>query len=143
MNLRKLSPAVVALCVLFVGPVSRGQLAPPPPMPMQAPAQAPAGPIVRSIEVQYAGASTISKEKILANMRTRVGRPYSEQIVEEDIRNLYNTGNISNVRIFGDPFGDDVARAFESFVFACNSLCRVDKGLHESRERRIRRLLVP
>ena len=108
MNLRKLSPAVVALCVLFVGPVSRGQLAPPPPMPMQAPAQAPAGPIVRSIEVQYAGASTISKEKILANMRTRVGRPYSEQIVEEDIRNLYNTGNISNVRIFGEPLADGV-----------------------------------
>jgi len=75
---------------------------------MAAPAPANAGPIVRAIEVQYAGASTISKEKILANMRTRVGRPYSEQIVEEDIRNLYNTGNISNVRIFGEPLTDGV-----------------------------------
>ena len=64
--------------------------------------QAPTGsaaPIVRSIEVQYAGASTVSKEKILANMRTRVGRPYAEQAVEEDIRNLYKTGNIQNVRM--------------------------------------------
>jgi outer membrane protein insertion porin family len=74
----------------------------------QGPAQAPAGPIVRSIDVQYAGASTVSKEKILANMRTRVGKPYSEQVVEEDIRNLYNTGNISNVRIFGEPLADGV-----------------------------------
>ena len=108
MNLRKLSPAIVALCVLFVAPESDGQLAPPIPPPTQAPAQAPAGPIVRSIDVQYAGASTISKEKILANMRTRVGRPYSEQVVEEDIRNLYNTGNIANVRIFGEPLADGV-----------------------------------
>ena len=70
--------------------------------------QPPAGPIVRSIEVQYAGASTVSKEKLLANMRTRVGKPYSEQAVEEDIRNLYKTGNISNVRIFGENVPDGV-----------------------------------
>ncbi len=66
-------------------------------------AQAPAPPIVKQIDVQYAGANTVSKEKILANMRTRVGKPYDERAVEEDIRNLYSTGNISNVRIFGEP----------------------------------------
>lgn len=71
-------------------------------------AQAPAAPVVRSIDVQYAGASAVSKEKILANMRTRVGKPYDERIVEEDIRNLYATGNISNVRIFGEPAKDGV-----------------------------------
>jgi outer membrane protein insertion porin family len=65
-------------------------------------AQAPAPPIVKAIDVQYAGGTAVSKEKILANMRTRVGRPYEERIVEEDIRNLYATGNISNVRIFGE-----------------------------------------
>ncbi len=51
---------------------------------------------------------TVSKEKILANMRTQVGRPYSEQAVEEDIRTLYATGNIANVRIFGEPSADGV-----------------------------------
>jgi outer membrane protein insertion porin family len=50
----------------------------------------------------------VAKEKIMANMRTRVGKPYSEQLVEEDIRNLYNTGNISNVRIFGEALPDGV-----------------------------------
>lgn len=78
--------------VLFAAPRSHGQQP-----------QAPAAPIVRSIDVQFAGAARISKEKILANMRTRVGRPYSEPVVEEDIRNLYATGNVSNVRIFGEP----------------------------------------
>ena len=101
MNFRILSPTVVACVALAVEP----QIL----MAQATGAQQPvAAPIVRSIEVQYAGASTVSKEKILANMRTRVGKPYSEQAVEEDIRNLYKTGNISNVRIFGEPQTDGV-----------------------------------
>jgi len=64
---------------------------------------APAAPIVKTIDIQYAGPATISKQRILANMRTTIGRPYSDLAVEEDIRNLYATGNISNVRIFGEP----------------------------------------
>jgi outer membrane protein insertion porin family len=71
-------------------------------------AQAQQGPVVRNIEVQYVGPESVSKEKILANMRTRVGRPYSPQVTEEDVRNLYATGNVSNVRIFGEPSGDGV-----------------------------------
>ena len=65
-------------------------------------------PNVVEIEVQYAGPATVAKERLLANMRTRVGQPYSEQVVEEDIRNLYATGNVVNVRIFGEPKGDGV-----------------------------------
>ena len=45
-------------------------------------------PNVVEIDVQYAGAATVAKDRLLANMRTRVGQPYSEQTVEEDIRNL-------------------------------------------------------
>jgi len=40
----------------------------------QQPAQA--APIVKSIDVQYAGPANISREKILGNMRTKVGKPY-------------------------------------------------------------------
>lgn len=58
---------------------------------------------VQAIEVQYAGPANISKEKILANMRTTVGQPYSPMFVEEDIRSLYGTGEVSNVRIFSEP----------------------------------------
>lgn len=70
--------------------------------------QAQTGAIVRSIEVQYAGPKTVSREKILSQMRTAVGQPYSEPIVEEDVRNLYKTGELQNVRIFGQPEGDGV-----------------------------------
>jgi outer membrane protein insertion porin family len=96
MNLRSNLLAVLALLAVVLPPLSRAQ----------EPGQQ--APIVRSIDVQYAGPQSVSKEKILANMRTRVGRPYSQPIVEEDIRNLYNTGNISNVRIFGENTPDGV-----------------------------------
>ncbi len=91
--------ALALFTILLTVPRSHGQQ----PQP-----QSPSAPIVRSIDVQFAGAAKISKEKILANMRTRVGRPYSEPVVEEDIRNLYATGNVSNVRIFGEPAANGV-----------------------------------
>jgi outer membrane protein insertion porin family len=72
-------------------------------------AQAQQGPpTIRSIDVQYSGPATVSKEVILAQMRTAVGQPYSDSTVEDDIRNLYKTGNIQNVRIFAQPEGDGV-----------------------------------
>ena len=106
MNSRPILPAVILLCAVLSEPTAtHAQRLVPPPPPVSGVATAP---VVRAIEVQFAGAGTVSKEKILANMRTRVGRQYSEQAVEEDIRNLYATGNISNVRIFGEPVKDGV-----------------------------------
>jgi len=107
MNSRPILPAVILLCAALGEPAlthAQQRFVPPPP-PQTGLA---AAPVVRAVEVQFAGASTVSKEKILANMRTRVGRQYSEQAVEEDIRNLYATGNVSNVRIFGEPVKDGV-----------------------------------
>ena len=59
--------------------------------------------MVKSIDVEYTGPATVSKERILAQMRTTIGQPYSDQVVEQDIKNLYKTGTILNVRIFAKP----------------------------------------
>lgn len=75
---------------------------------MRAQQQQPEAPIVRSIDVQYSGPATVSKERILAQIRTAVGQPYSDSVVEDDIRNLYKTGTIQNVRIFAQPQEDGV-----------------------------------
>ncbi len=64
--------------------------------------------MIRAIDVQYAGPATLSKERILAQMRTKVGQPYSNEVVQEDIKALYKTGYIRNVRIFAQPEGDGV-----------------------------------
>src|SRR5213078_3695218 len=74
----------------------------------QNPQAAQGPPIIKSIDVQYTGPGTVSKERILAQMRTKVGQPYSDQVVEEDTAALYKTGAIQNVRIFAQPEGDGV-----------------------------------
>src|SRR4029079_13959095 len=71
--------------------------------PPRAAAQGQEGVTVTSIDVRYVGPETIAKDRILANMKTKVGSPYSEATVEDDIRALYDTGKIQNVRIFGEP----------------------------------------
>jgi outer membrane protein insertion porin family len=65
-------------------------------------------PIVRSIDVRYSGPALVSRERILAQIRTKVGQPYNSQVVEQDIRSLYTTGAIINVRIFAEPEPDGV-----------------------------------
>jgi outer membrane protein insertion porin family len=70
------------------------------------PARAQGPPIVRSIDVEYTGPGTVSKERILAQIRTKVGQPYSDLVVQQDIENLYKTGTVLNVRIFAQPQGE-------------------------------------
>jgi|688.fasta_scaffold35128_6 outer membrane protein insertion porin family len=75
-----------------------------------APAQPapPAGPVVRSIVVQYVGPETISRQRVTANLKTKVGDPYSERSAEDDVKSLFATGDVANVRIFAEPQADGV-----------------------------------
>lgn len=67
---------------------------------MQAP-QAP--PVIQQIDVQFVGETTLSKQRVLDNLATKVGAPYNDRLVDEDIKSLYATGNVSNARIFAEP----------------------------------------
>jgi len=87
---------IASLCGLLTAVIVRAQ----------APPSAPGPPMIRAIEVEYTGPASISRERILAQMRTKVGQPYSNEIVQEDIKALYRTGYIRNVRIFAQPQGD-------------------------------------
>src|SRR5215468_1719902 len=87
-----------SLCALFASVLVRAQ----------APQSASGPPMIRSMDVQYTGPATISKERILAQMRMKVGQPYSNEVVQEDIKALYKTGFVRNVRIFAQPEGDGV-----------------------------------
>ncbi len=92
---------IASLCALLTAVTVRAQ-------GPQAPQTPPAPPVIRSIDVEYTGPASISKERILAQMRTKVGQIYSNEIVQEDIKALYGTGYVRNVRIFAQPQGDGV-----------------------------------
>lgn len=68
----------------------------------------PTGPVVKSISIEYVGPETISRERVMANLKTEVGDPYSERLAEDDVRALFATGDVANVRIFASPEGDGV-----------------------------------
>ena len=89
-----------SLCALLTAVIVRAQA----PQSQSAPGP----PVIRSIEVEYAGPASISKQRILAQMRTKVGQLYSNEVVEADIKALYATGYVRNVRIFAQPEGDGV-----------------------------------
>lgn len=84
-----------ALLIAFVAPAS-AQVA------------APSGPIVRDIAVEYVGPPSISKDRVLSNLATQIGTAYSERAAEQDIRTLYATGGVANVRMFAEPMADGV-----------------------------------
>ena len=71
-------------------------------------AQTQTGPIVKDIVVEYVGPPAIAEGRVLDNMATKVGEPYSERAAEADIRALYATGGVANVRICAEPMGDGV-----------------------------------
>jgi outer membrane protein insertion porin family len=77
------------------------------PLRAQAPEQQ-GPPIIKSVEIQYVGPQTLSREKIISQMRTKPGQPYSESLVEQDIKALYRTNQVQNVRIFGQAEGEGV-----------------------------------
>jgi outer membrane protein insertion porin family len=41
-------------------------------------------------------------------MRTKVGQPFNDAILEQDVETLYKSGGVQNVRIFGQPQSDGV-----------------------------------
>ena len=103
LNRGGISMARLALVLIFAASLSvKAQTASTPPPEQQGP------PIVKSIEVQYTGPQTLSKEKVLSQMRTKPGQPYSESLVEQDIKALYQTNQVQNVRIFGQAEGEGV-----------------------------------
>jgi outer membrane protein insertion porin family len=64
------------------------------------------GYIVREIDIRFAGPKTTTESVILANIRTKVGEPFTQSQSDEDVRSLYATGLFSNVRIFQEPAED-------------------------------------
>ncbi|MDF1753878.1 MAG: outer membrane protein assembly factor BamA [Verrucomicrobiales bacterium] len=65
--------------------------------------QAQNGKTVKTIEVQYVGAKTVSEERILTRMSTKVGDSLSIAKVDEDVKTLYESGEVDNVRVLSEP----------------------------------------
>ena len=87
--LRALSQALIAALLLLSSDPVRGQIA---------------GPIskaspVQKITLQHIGQAAASDALIHANIRLKLGDPYSRKASDDDIHNLRNTGFFENVYV--------------------------------------------
>lgn len=65
-------------------------------------------PVVKAIEIKFKGQATVDRERILSNMRLKVGEPFTKEKEEDDIRALYNTGDLLDVQLSTVPVGGGV-----------------------------------
>jgi outer membrane protein insertion porin family len=69
--------------------------------------------IVRDIEIRFVGPETVNRSIILANIQTAVGKPRNREIIEQDVRNLINTGYFFDVRVLEESVVDGVRVVFQ------------------------------
>ncbi|MBI3192063.1 MAG: hypothetical protein HYZ36_05300, partial [Pedosphaera parvula] len=67
---------------------------------------------IRKVEIRHVGPSSVSDELIKANIRTKEGDGYSRTSVDDDVRNLYNTGYFYNIRVLEDVKGTDITLTY-------------------------------
>ncbi len=70
-------------------------------------------PIVREIEVRFIGPETVNRSVVMANIQTAVGKPRSREIIEQDVRNLINTGYFFDVRVLEEPVVNGLRIVFQ------------------------------
>jgi outer membrane protein insertion porin family len=64
-------------------------------------------------DVIVKGNQILSKQAVLHHVRTRVGQPYDQRIVNEDEKRLLQTGRFKSVRTFAKRTADGVVLTFE------------------------------
>lgn len=64
---------------------------------------------MKSIDVQYVGNQTVAPERLLSHMSTRVGDKLTMAQVDEDVKSLYASGDVENVRILAEKVSGGVA----------------------------------
>jgi outer membrane protein insertion porin family len=69
--------------------------------------------IVREVEIRFVGPETVNRSVVTANIQTAVGKPRSRELIEQDVRNLIDTGYFFDVRVLEEPVVDGVRIVFQ------------------------------
>ena len=67
------------------------------------------GKTISSIIVQYRGPETVNRQRILDNMSAKAGQKYTNDKIDEDIRNLVAKGLVEDVDILANPRGNSLS----------------------------------
>ena len=110
----------IALCLLVIYCIAEPSFGQQPPLagnnvipePLPPPSTAvESGPPV--VEVRIIGNETVSEDKVLSHLRTRVDRVYDPELLQGDKRRLASSGLFSDVRIFTQQTPQGIVVTFE------------------------------
>src|SRR3984957_12982954 len=93
------------LAAVVPSAISRAQDVPEAPEPEET--------IVREIDVRFNGPETVNRAVVMANIQTAVGKPRTREMIEQDVRNLINTGYFYDVRVLEEPMVNGVRIVFQ------------------------------
>ena len=63
---------------------------------------------ISSVEIRYNGPKTVDEARIRNLMSSKAGTTYSAEHVDADVKSLYESGSVEDVRFFAEPVGDTV-----------------------------------
>jgi outer membrane protein insertion porin family len=72
-----------------------------------------AGPVVKNIYIRHVGPPAVSDEFLRANIRLKVGEPFTRPAADEDVKNLYLTGYFFKIQVTVD---DDAGGVDVTFI---------------------------
>jgi len=63
---------------------------------------------ITSVEIRYRGSKTVDEVAIRSRLSTQAGQKYSTEKLDADIKNLYESGQVDDVRWLAEPSGSGV-----------------------------------
>lgn len=78
------------------------------PTALQAQAQDYEGKNITAVEVRYRGSRTVDEGRLRNYMTSKAGETYRTEKIDKDIKSLYESGLVDDVRFLAEPAGDGV-----------------------------------
>ncbi len=63
---------------------------------------------ISSVEIKYTGVKTVDEARLRNLMTSKAGTPYRSEILDNDIKSLYGSGLVEDVRFLAEPSGGGV-----------------------------------
>ena len=71
------------------------------------------GPQVKEIAIEHVGPAAASDELIKGHIRVKVGDPYNQGAIDDDVRNLYGTGYFYEIRVAQERLEDGLKLIYQ------------------------------
>ncbi|MCW1887600.1 outer membrane protein assembly factor BamA [Luteolibacter flavescens] len=68
---------------------------------------------VSEVAISYRGSATIDEGRLRNSISTRAGEAYRSEKVDNDIKSLYESGLVNDVRVLAEPVGESLKVIFE------------------------------